>query len=287
MSVTSVKEIHEGREGGDQLSGGKSQSDRVRAFRVITDNVYDGAEHVLANCGVSVGEVHPTNSTLYVSRRRAVNDRKSKNVWIVTITYGDETSEGGKSPQPTDDRVKISWATDATTEPVRYDKDNQPILNSAGQFLDDLKAENARWKISIKKNLYFVPTWILSYRNAINSDSFVIDGILVPQYAAKISSLAIGEWEQRNGYAYRALELGIAIRETWVRSLVDVGLIRKQPDDSTKRIRCSTNDGVFMPKPVLLDGSGNQLEDPTPDKAVYFDAHIYPELPFSYLPIFY
>ena len=285
MAVLTVNEIHDGREGGDESGDkGRSKSDDTRRFRVTTSSNYDGSDVVL-RAFAGVGAQHPTNPNLFIRRRRAVNESFSKRVWIVTLSYSNESVQGEKYENPLMDRAKISWNTESVTTPAHYDKDGNAILNSAGQpFIDGLNVEESHWAVKIRKNLAFVPLWINNYRNAVNSDAITIDGVPIAVRAAKVTSLAIGEWEQRNDIWYRPLDLTIRLKDTWVVQLLDQGFVRKHPTDSSKRITTSLDDG-YVNAVVSLDGSGNQLANPSPDNSVFLNYHVFPELSFSFLPL--
>lgn len=284
MAVVSIEEIHNGREGGDEAGDEKSKAELTRCWRVRTDSNYDGADTVL-NAFPGVGAQHLSNPYLFIRRRRAVNESNSKRLWIVTLNFSNDTGQQ-KSENPLMDPAKISWSTETSQEPAFVDKDENAILNSAGDYYEDgVNVEVSFWVAKIRKNLGYVPSWINSYRNAINSDPVTIDGVPVNARSAKVKSIGIGEWEQRNKIWYRVFDLSIKIQDTWVKYILDQGLRRKDPSDSTKRIRCIGEDGKDATRPVLLDGSGGQLANPSPSTAVANEHHIFPELPFAFLPL--
>jgi hypothetical protein len=284
MSVVSVKEIHPGRDGGDDLGKEGGKSSITRKFRVITSSVYDGADTVLQSCA-NLGTVHPTATWLYVNSRRAVNDSQSKLMWIATLKY---TSQRERTENPLAQPVEITWSTESEQAHAFTDKDDDAILNSAGDYYEDgVPIELSHWVAKVTKNVAYVPSWINSYRNAINSDVFYLDGLTIAVRSAKLKSIAIGKWSTQNGIWYRTIDMSIKITDTWVASILDQGLRRKIDVDGTDVLtRCINEDGTEATKPVLLDGSGDQLASPTPATAVFNDHYIYPELPYSVLPLY-
>jgi hypothetical protein len=284
MSVVDIQEIHNGREGGDDLDQSTgAKSNITRQFRVYTNSPYDGPDTVLQACD-NLGVRHPTASWLYVKSRKARNEEFSKLVWIVTLNY---SSEWERTTNPLSQPAEIDWNTESEQSFVWKDINDQAILNSAGDYYEDgVPAEIAHWTIKIKKNLPYVPSWIGSYRNAINSDNFYIDGHYIAARTAKIRSLKIEWWANQNGIWYRPIELTIKLADTWVASILDQGLRQTLEGFSEPfRTYCINNDGTKVSKPVLLDGEGAQLFDISPENAVFRDHYIYPELPFSALPI--
>lgn len=277
MAVVETGEVHDGREGGDEIG----KADLTRRFWVRTNNNYDGADIVLAST-VAVGTAHPTKAGLFVATRRAVNDRKSKRLWWVTLRYGTQEY----SDNPLLDAAKISWDTDSAEELVTKDNADNAILNTAGDYYEDgVKETVLYWRANVRKNVALIPDWFDAYRFACNSDTFTIDGRTWAPYQARVAAVSIGEPETRNNVPFRVLSLSLKFRDSWRRELLDQGLRRKDPSDSTKRLRCVTEDGKDVSRPVLLDGSGGQLANPGPTTAVFNTHAILAELPFSILPL--
>ncbi len=286
MSVVSVKEIHTGRSGGDDLSKDGAKSEDTRKFRVITDNVYDGAGTVLQACD-NLAVVHPAFSWLYVNRRRAVHEGKSKLVWVVALKYS--SSEGRERVEnPLAQPADINWDTEYTQENAYLDINDAAILNSAGDYYEDgVPMDAGRWVAKIQVNVPYVPVWIDAYRDAINSDTFWFDGRVFAARTAKMSGISIGTWSYLNGIWYRPLGMTIKFKATWEFSVLDQGLRRiVSIGGEDKREKCIDEDGSKVTKPVLLDGSGGQLTDPTFLTAVFNTHYVYPEMPFSALPLY-
>lgn len=287
MSVVSIKEIHDGRDGGDDISNDGAKSDITRRFRVYTSSPYDGADTVLQACD-NLGVVHPTANWLFIKSRRAANEPYSKLVWIVTLKY--ESYKGSQqtpTTNPLSMPAEVTWNTEQSQENATRDKNGYAILNSAGDYYEDgATVEVSRWVAKVTKNIPYMPSWIDSYRDAINTDSFYLDGMLITARTAKMSSISIGAWSFQNNVRYRQLEMQIKIRETWIKYILDQGLRREIDGLDGWLEKCIDSDGAAVTKPVLLDGSGGQLDSPTPETAVFNAHYIYPEMPFSYLPLY-
>lgn len=281
MSVTSVKEIHPGRDGGDSFDLQKgAASNMTRKFRVTTSSAYDGADTVLQSCD-NLCVAHPSAGWLFVKSRKAANESFSKQVWIVTLKYdvfkNDPTSSPLRQPAVT------TWQTESSQEMATRDMDGEAILNTAGDYYETGVPVNvANWTVKVRKNIPYIPYWIGDYRNAINSAAFRIDGYTVPAYAAKVTGISIGSWQVQNEIWYRPLDLTIQIRDTWRKHIMNMGLYRKVDG---KRIKCVDDEGVAATKPMHLKTDGTQLTDPTPATVVFNEHSVYPELPFSVLPL--
>lgn len=278
MAVVYAKEIHVGREGGGEFSGNATAT---RVWRVKTDSVYDGPGVAINATGVpDYGNPHPDDVNLFVDRIRAVNESFSKYVWIVTVSY--KQSVLGKSANPLADPAEITWNTETETRPVFADKDGNAILNSAKDYYEDgVSGEFSQWCVKSKRNVWPVPTWINNYRDAINSDSVYLDGILFTARQLKVSGISIGTTQIRNGVLFRTVETTFKAKDSWAKSILDQGTRCYLEDFG--HYAAYDKDGVKITKPILLDGSGGKLSNPTPATAVFNTHYIYPEQPFSFL----
>lgn len=282
MTVTSVKEVWQGR---DADTDGEVRT-YTRLFRVLTNNKFDegftvGSSPLLP----ALGSLYPQDSFAWCQKLSPRQESFSPFVWMVTASY---SSQVEVSENPLNDPADIEWGGDQFQRPAVKDRDGNGIVNSAGEFFDPpLMMDDSRNFVSVKKKLAVVPTWILNYKDAINSDSFEVDGITVAQGLAKMQrvhvSSRIGE---RNGIQYRTVSMNIHLRrEGWSLTALDQGFYRKDPSDSTKRIPCVNDDGSRATTPKLLDGNGAQLANPSLSNAVFIERDVYDELPFSSLPL--
>lgn len=289
MAVVSVKEIHEGRGGDGELDAKNRRMSRkhTRRFRVITNSPYDGSYTVLAALPAPATR-HPEDFYSIAVKAKADNDPKSKMIWTCSVEYSNErqTPSGGPQNNPLADAAECEWSTDTTQEAFTQDKNGNAILNSAGDYYEDvIKDDVSHWTVSIKKNVAFVPAWINTYRDAVNSDAVVIDGYAVAAGTAKIRSIKIGKWLNRNDIWYRELDFAIKIKSDWKHYPLDQGLRCKWPADNTKRVRCWDDQGRPVTKPVLLDGNGAILANPSPTNAVFNTVDLRNSKPFSVLPL--
>lgn len=281
MSVLSVREIWQGRDGDDEAENRRY----TRVFRVMTSSNYDTAAAVLADIRVPrISELFPADIGAWCQKRAARQESFSPRVWIVTCSY---SSERELEENPLDDPAEIIWDGEEYMRPVVFDRNGDPVLNSAGDPFDPPVEEEDEWTVvEIVKKLPAVPEWIMGYRKAINSDAFTLDGRSVDIGQAKVKRIRLGKWEERNDIPFRSLTLLLHLRDDgWDEPVLDRGYRQKKPGDSTKRVAMVNDDGTTPSQPILLDGSGSQLANPSPSTAVHLDFELKKQLPFSVLPL--
>lgn len=276
MAVVSCKEIHVGREG-SATSGTNHATTETRKFRIVTNNPYDGPS--VARLALDRrGAMHPDNPTLFVKRQHVANEPFSKTVYIGTLEYSDEREQ---SENPLAVPAEIIWQSEIRQEEAHYDKDGNAILNAAGDyFVNGVDKEVSYWTVKLKKNVAFVPPWIESYRDAINTDSFWLDDRIIAPYAARVAGLSISAKQKQNDIPFRTVELTLKLCNSWIKSVLNQGL-RQIIAEGWEPQRCINQDGTDVTSPVLLAADGSQLMNPSPDNAVHLPFHIYPEMQFG------
>ena len=115
---------------------------------------------------------------------------------------------------------------------------------------------------------------------------------MLRQYQAKVSSINIGKVQQRNNINFRVLAYTLHLDFVstdddgnpcgWVKQVLDEGLYTNA---SGKLVPCTDDMGAPVRAPVLLNGSGAQVSNPSYSDAVYRPFHIYDEVDFSQLPM--
>ena len=300
MSVVSFKEIHNGRDSEESTSKEWGIRRYTRVFRVRTNANTDEGSVILAYADCPKrGDAYPYDADAYCRRVRAHNDDNSKIMWIVTCVYstGDELSD-----DPLDDPAKIEWNTEPRQKVFWKDRDGNAILNSAGDYYDPpVEGDDSRWVATVTKNLAAVPAWVLTYKDATNSDGFTLDGVSIAVGVAKLSRIRISGWQERNDIAFRVVTMAIALDENgWAAVLLDQGF--RELDGcggggsgsgsgsgnggcDEGRVHIMDKNGDPVVSPVPLDGSGCAIDCPTPATAVFRTHHIHKVMAFSTLPL--
>lgn len=276
MAVTDFDEIHRGRGGSDQIKGRAVHMQYVRVFRAKTNSNDDEAETVLTykDCPL-LGSPYQQNMKARCIKRTARNETFSKRVWIVSCTY--DTEREWKE-NPLQDPVQITWNTEQFQSIAVEDKDGNAVLNSAGDGFDPpAEKDDSRWSVMVQKNVDAVPSWILNYRDAVNSNAFGLDGIAVGVRQAKMQAITIGPWQFRNDIAFRVLTLKIQLRGSWLLKLLNAGFRYK---DGADRKLCLNDDETEVTAPVNLAADGSQIANPTAANAIFLTFNVYNEQTF-------
>lgn len=290
--VIQAKQVQTGIRG--SYSGIKSDNETVE-YQVYTDTkTQTRYDIMLAGVLPTLYQSHPDNPILTV-RDIELSQDIADTVWTAYVTYSSEPFSKDDEDEedidnPTNRPARVRWTTTQFTKPIYQDINGEPIVNSATDYFDPpIEIDASRFSIVIEKNLSFVPSWVLTYANTINSTAFSMQGLTVPAKTAKMSELAISELqrEQTAGgtvdfytLTFR-LELATADEVDWTLRVLDQGLHQFDRAENKTPILV---DGEPAKQPVLLNGNGIAIENPEPADAVFLEFDGYVERDFSVLP---
>lgn len=278
MSVIFKEEIGSGR----KATNTRGMRSYTRQFRLETTSRSDGPYAVGSDSNLPlIGSVHPEDSFAWCTSLSVDNTEDWKG-WTVTAEY---SSERELSETPTSDPALISWSSEQFQRPAIIDKDGNAIVNSAGDPFDPQNMiDDSRRVVTVTKNLSSVPSWILTYQDAVNSGGFTVDGISVGDGLAKMQSVTVSEAQTRNGTSFRTVTFSIHLEKNgWLLEPLDAGF-RKKVDVVLENIR-NDGDGELPAAPVPLNGSGDVLVDPNPSNVFYGSFTVYETKDFSILPL--
>ncbi len=293
MAVISINEImEEGSRGAtwDIDSGRKYQ----RKFRVITDSQFDGPVVVGTAVGAKYGDQYavPTNELEYDPNAYCVGidsqqDGNDGTMWIVTLTYGWYSATfagGGKDQNPLEMPIEVSWSLRDHELVLDIDANGVPVLNTAGDPYDPpLVIDDPRLCMTVVRNEpTFNLSYVLQYRNAVNSDPFAGFN---PLYCKVLNIASRSQWHQDAGWYYQTtydfefLSPKVGDGGNGYRPQVLSQGMRAISAVSGK-IYHITLKGVPVNQPMLLDQNGyfNVTNRPKPYWQVF---QAYPELPFA------
>lgn len=236
-----------------------------------------------------IGEVHPSDSGAWCVglKPKCVSGYVA---WEVTSTY---SSERELAEDPTDEPALTEWDGEQFQRPLVIDEDGNIVCNSAGDPFDPPEMIDDSRLISVTtKNLATVPAWIMEYSNAVNSDSFTLDGVTFAIGTAKMQTPRISKPQSRNGISFREVQITIHYREEgWLSNIIDAGFRQIVNSGSgsgsgatLENIR-NPGDNELPAAPVPLNGDGEALENPSPLNNVRLSFRAYRRLPFSALPL--
>lgn len=285
MSVVSARKLWFDRDGEAEATGPRRYTE---SWRVVTDYKYDGVVTVGAGftsfTGVGYGSTYHEDSSAWLQKIHCKNESFSPYVWIVTCNY---STERETSADPTIEPAIITWGGEQFQKPAVYDRNGDAIVNSAGEFFEDPpQMDDSRITAQIQKNVAAVPSWILTYKDAVNQSVFTLDGISIGVEVAKLQPPSIGQEQSRGGYAFRQLTLNMHFNpDTWALSILDRGYNEIDPDAPTKRKKILDNDGLEPTVPQLLNGLGRKLNNPNLSNAVFLSKDVYNLRDFTVLPL--
>jgi hypothetical protein len=253
-----------------------------RRFRLDASSQADGPFAVGSNASLPViGNVHPEDPNAFCISLTVENTNPWKG-WTVTANYSDERTI---DDTPTDDAASISWNSEQFQKPAVFDLSGNLIVNSAGDPFDPpAMMDDSRRVVTVEKNLAVVPTWILDYQDAVNNDTFSVDGVSIAIGKAKMQAVTVGPRQRRNGTIFRTVTFTIHLqRDGWLLDILDAGF-RRKISGGRENIK-NNGDGEAPTAPVPLDGNGQPIDDPTPTNCVFLQFPVYKTRAFSSLPL--
>lgn len=284
MAIISTTLIWSGETWSDELSGAREYE---RVVRVISDDPNESPAAVRAAV-TPLGTAYFADAAAFCKNRSARRIDESRLVWEVTATFA--TIENEEEPDPLNRAPKIRWTSQLITKPVLKDRNGNAVVNSAGDYFDPpVEAEFVRWTANIQFNATTIPANLRQYAGAISSGPITIDGEAVAAERAKVTGLDISDVLVENDIFYRSITLAVEIRDAdddpFDVEALDQGFRIKDGTD-LKDILIEDEDGnKNRPSaPVLLDGAGAKLSDPTPENAVFLTFQFLPRRDLTIFP---
>jgi hypothetical protein len=278
MTVTFIEEIAEGR----TATNTKGARSYTRKFKLKTSLNSEGPYAVGSDANLPViGSQYPDDSGAWCVSLE-VSQFSGRFGWIVTANY---SSERELAQDPTNDPAEISWSSEQFQRPAVFDNSGNAIVNSAGDPFDPPNMmDDSRRVVTIQKNLATVPSWILTYQDAVNSDTFSVDGISIAAGLAKIQSVTVGPVQKRNGTSFRTVTIVMHLqKDGWLLRPLDAGF-RERVSGELQNIR-NSGDDELPAAPVPLNGSGSALANPSFTNNIFLQFSVYETKAFASLPL--
>lgn len=273
MTVQTVKEISSGRGSETVSTRGTTETRHTRMFRVITDDPFDADLDILwADEIPQIGDPHPSDGIAFARASVPMQDGQTKLIWTVRVTY---STAFPVSSNPIDDPPAANWATQTYQRPLIRDRATGILVtNAAGDvFVPPFMIDDSRMSVSVRANLSAVPVALLSFRDAVNSAPFTIDGVSVATGYAKISSVSVGEVQNRNSVSYRVFSYSMQIKDSdevvgWQPVIPNLGLkfIAQEGTAETntvfnQKLKFLAGDGSNETVPQMLALNGDRVGD--------------------------
>ena len=282
------------------LSGKVQETDAyTRSFLVKAGSLSDSLIAISNAPGIALKDPHPENPAIVAMEYdvKCVDD--SGLLFQVDFKYyakpPDLQEDDGGLPPPGPIEgfgKKPTWSagSSVSAQPINRDRDGKKIVNSAGDWLEDVQADQAEFRLGVTLYAFNAADWAgtaRSHTNAINSDAWnggaigtwKCQGCSAQLVTESLNGTSFTLWEINWEFAYRATG--------WKLKLLDVGMNEKcdsegvpsQSGDKKKAIRGP--DGKPISAPVALSGGvANPGAEEPPD--VEYD--VYPEQAFG--PVF-
>jgi hypothetical protein len=276
MTVTYLGEIPEARKA-QNLRGVRTYS---RAFHFSTSTDAEDAWDVGSHPNAPIIGSTFRDGYCISSTPQCVSGRFA---WRIDAEY---SSEYEVTEDPTAEPARITVSTEQFQKPAVVDKAGNKINNSAGDPFDPpLMIDDSRRVISVSKNLATHPSWILSYQDTVNSDSFTVQGITYTAGKGKLQRVSISNELSRNGTTYFVVQFEIHLQKNgWLLQPLDAGF--RERDYSGDLINIlNPGDSEEPSAPVPLDGSGSALDNPSFANNVTLSFDVYETAVFSALPL--
>lgn len=254
----------------------------TRVFKLKTTTKTESAYAVGSNASLPIiGSLFPDDSDCWCHSIDVENNEPWAG-WRVTAEYN---SENEISTDPTADPARIKWNTEQFQREAVFDINDYPILNSAGDPPDPpLWMDDTRRSVTVTKNMASVPSWIISYQDSVNSDTFSVGGVSIAVGVAKLQRVEVSELMRRNGVPFYEVQFDIQFqRDGWLLNYKDVGFRAKV--GTQRKVILSDWDLAFPPTPTPLDGSGAAVTNPSETNTVYRSKTVYVTNVFSGLPL--
>jgi hypothetical protein len=274
MTVTYLKEDA----GGRTATNSKGIRTYTRVFLFETDSQADDAWEVGSHPDApKIGQAF-RDAWCISSTPSCIEPWKG---WSITAEY---SSEREMNEDPTQDPIQIRVYTEQFQKPAVFNKDNELIVNSAGDPYDPPPMmDDSRRVLSLSRNVPSCPSWVLDYQDAVSSDAFTALGVTYAAGTGKVQSVSLSVAQKRNNIDFYTLEILIHLqRGGWILKTLDAGF--RELDYGGELINIvNPGDEERVSAPVPLNGSGVALANPSPTNNVLRSDVIYNTLPFSVL----
>lgn len=284
--------IKMGLKAGRNASFGKITENKSKlVWLAVTDSITDD-ENIVGLHGwsndilpVPFVDAHPLYETQLCREVSFSQDSSAPCKWDIEATYSSELLKQADQTNVTDPSerpAKIKWKAQQYRRAISEDLDGNAIVNSAGDYFDPPpEIDSSHWVATIEKNVPAVPTFILSYTDAVNSDSFTIQGMTVNEKVAKIVDIDISDRQTEGDFNFYVFTYSLEFRpETWRLKVLDQGF-RYDDAGDIKQITDSSTPPRPITSPKLLDGSGGILANPSPGNAEFITFDVYNAVDFG------
>lgn len=160
-----------------------------RVFRIITD-VPGASVDVQSICGIRIGDVHPSNPSIFCSSFSVQYDGDSRVVLLCTFNYLTEAAASGVDPKSQEPGTRAAnWTTSTSLieTPVyawrrrlsgdQWETALSPAINPAGDMYDGIAQLTGMVNINITQEFSTDPTTFNQYSGYINEEQITLGSL--------------------------------------------------------------------------------------------------------------
>jgi hypothetical protein len=294
-------------------------------YNIITNGFADsGGTIEQSGCLHARFTSHPDNifATLRrISCRRDPKSHWTRAVWRAVEHYSSvplTEKEEEQAVNPLDRAAYIDWVSTPYQVPILMGavtsgslETIEPIVNSAGDTPDPVPEKTEYyWVANVVKNVTTIPSWVLTgeYAGSVNIAPFLIEGATVEAECARLIDLRVSKKMKENDVRFRQLSFSLEFRARREQrnnedgslmtsddppppfnlELPDIGLHGLDKSNIPfVRTKFMTDDTPprSVSQPVLMDGAGGKLDDPSPYTMILKNWRIMRKKDFTVLPL--
>lgn len=186
--------------------------------------------------------------------------------WLVDVSYTKSAIEN-----PLDEPLKVSGSQSAKQVPVEFDRDGDPILNTAGDpFQEILFAEDFDDTLQLTFNTAAIPFAAAQAAKKTVSSAAVLG---LPAGTVRYAGMSFQPQDHETLGTYYTITINLALADDWKTRLLNQGFRELNDDGDLVAMKV---DGQPASQPLLLDNAGKRLaSDGTPvtlEKDIYGQA---------------
>lgn len=284
-----IVEVSEKLEGATSKQDKTFQTSYTRVFQVVTDDHLTRARAVrlaiTSSAGIAIGShyqvVDPADGTTVIEQDTAsfctsisaavAGSSDDGCQWDVTIEYAPSDGSPTFPPNPIDHPLKLSWGSQLVELPVKYDRDDNPIQNSAEDFFDPTPTVMKYLILLniVRNEATFSPTLAQTWKGTVNQHIFSIAGedfavgtVKIADITSELSYNGECGWYWPVNYQFEIDPDG------WKAKILDQGMRELV---SSKKVTMVDGAGKEISTPELLDGAGAKLASGAAPVVLEFD----------------
>lgn len=206
---------------------------------------------------------------------RVKNATKNARKYEITVTYSRPTNNADTTASPTSRPARISYASEASSEPYFIDAEDSALVNAAGEPFDALpERDRSKVVINIEKN-YASAQWnsIEPLLDTVNQGIVTIRGRNYP--AETLRLIAANETENVemvSGSAVTFYTVNMSLKydkNGHKHELLNVGY-QELDGSARKPIKDADGNQVTKPWPLNADGTKKAAPDTAPDVLTFY-----------------